>query len=158
MSQKQAISQTPIDLKPEDEARTKAKTGAASPEATPAPPANEAQPPQNREQQQPKPGPRPQAPRRIPEGGGSGGGADNSVQITSPGSAQAGRPAPQKRPAAPARAHVAANDDMPSIGGLIYAMQQRPSRSPFLIALIAALAISYRAKVVSAMPTFMRLR
>lgn len=27
---------------------------------------------------------------------------------------------------------------MPSIGGLIYAMQQRPSRSPFLIALIAS--------------------
>ena len=27
---------------------------------------------------------------------------------------------------------------MPSIGGLIYAMQQRPSRSPFLIALLAS--------------------
>ena len=35
MSQKQAISQTPLDLKPEDEARAKAKSGAASPEATP---------------------------------------------------------------------------------------------------------------------------
>ena len=33
---------------------------------------------------------------------------------------------------------MAANDDMPSIGGLIYALQQRPSRSPFLIALITS--------------------
>ncbi len=79
--------------------------------------------------QQPKPS-RPQAPRRIQESG------DNTVQIASTN--QPGRPAPQKRPSAPARAHVPANDDMPSIGGLIYAMQQRPSRSPFLIALIAS--------------------
>ena len=83
----------------------------------------------NRDPQQPKPN-RPQAPRRISENG------DNTVQISSP--AQPGRPAPQKRPPAPTRSHVPANDDMPSIGGLIYAMQQRPSRSPFLIALIAS--------------------
>lgn len=37
----------------------------------------------------------------------------------------------------PVRA-VAANDDMPSIGGLIYALQQRPSKSPFYIALAAS--------------------
>ena len=128
MSQKQAISQTPIDLKPEDEARLKAaKSGAISPEATPNPPSGEAQPAPNRDQQ-PKPG-RPQAPRRIQDG-------DNTVQISS--SNQPARPAPQKRPPAPTRSHVPANDDMPSIGGLIYAMQQRPSRSPFLIALIAS--------------------
>ena len=128
MSQKQAISQTPIDLKPEDEARLKAaKSGAASPEANPNPPSGEAQPAPNRDQQ-PKPG-RPQAPRRIHDG-------DNTVQISS--SNQPARPAPQKRPPAPTRSHVPANDDMPSIGGLIYAMQQRPSRSPFLIALIAS--------------------
>ena len=131
MSQKQAISQTPIDLKPEDEARAKAKSGAASPEAAPTPPSAEAQAAPNRDQQQqqPKPG-RPQAPRRIQDSG------DKTVQISSPTQPQ--RPAPQKRPPAPARAHVPANDDMPSIGGLIYAMQQRPSRSPFLIALIAS--------------------
>ncbi|MFY9875271.1 MAG: hypothetical protein WAL20_06460, partial [Rhodomicrobium sp.] len=128
MSQKQAISQTPIDLKPEDEARLKAaKSGAISPEATPNPPSGEAQPAPNRDQQ-PKPG-RPQAPRRIQDG-------DNTVQISS--SNQPARPVPQKRPPAPTRSHVPANDDMPSIGGLIYAMQQRPSRSPFLIALIAS--------------------
>lgn len=50
----------------------------------------------------------------------------------------------QQRPQAVARASagpvraVAANDDMPSIGGLIYAMQQRPSRTPFYMALIAS--------------------
>jgi hypothetical protein len=36
------------------------------------------------------------------------------------------------------RAQLAANDDAPSIGGLIFALQQRPSRSPFLIAAIAS--------------------
>lgn len=34
----------------------------------------------------------------------------------------------------PVRA-IAANDDMPSIGGLVHALQQRPSKSPFYIAL-----------------------
>jgi F0F1-type ATP synthase membrane subunit b/b' len=37
----------------------------------------------------------------------------------------------------PVRA-IAANDDMPSIGGLVYALQQRPSKSPFYIALAAS--------------------
>jgi hypothetical protein len=49
-----------------------------------------------------------------------------------------GRTVAQKRPATATRTHVPANDDMPSIGGLIYALQQRPSRSPFLIALVAS--------------------
>src|SRR6185437_3072009 len=43
-------------------------------------------------------------------------------------------PPPQRRLAAPA------NDDIPSIGGLIFALQQRPSRTPFLIALAASVA------------------
>ncbi|MGH6866064.1 MAG: hypothetical protein ACREDO_07850 [Methyloceanibacter sp.] len=41
-------------------------------------------------------------------------------------------PPPQRRLAPPA------NDDIPSIGGLIFALQQRPSRTPFLIALAAS--------------------
>ncbi|MDZ4792558.1 MAG: hypothetical protein SGJ17_15375 [Hyphomicrobiales bacterium] len=45
---------------------------------------------------------------------------------------------PAKRAAAVSRAQLAANDDAPSIGGLIFALQQRPSRSPFLIALITS--------------------
>jgi hypothetical protein len=45
------------------------------------------------------------------------------------------RAAPASRAATgPVRA-VAANDDMPSIGGLVYALQQRPSKSPSYIAL-----------------------
>ncbi len=48
------------------------------------------------------------------------------------------RTAPASRAATgPVRA-VAANDDMPSIGGLVYALQQRPSKSPFYIALGAS--------------------
>jgi len=43
-------------------------------------------------------------------------------------------PPPQRRPATPA------NDDVPSIGGLIFALQQRPSRTPFLVALAASVA------------------
>ena len=43
-------------------------------------------------------------------------------------------PPPQRRLGAPA------NDDVPSIGGLIFALQQRPSRTPFLVALVASLA------------------
>ncbi len=37
----------------------------------------------------------------------------------------------------PARA-IAANDDRPAIGGLVYALQQRPSKSPFYIAIAAS--------------------
>ncbi|RME98443.1 MAG: hypothetical protein D6773_14460, partial [Alphaproteobacteria bacterium] len=54
------------------------------------------------------------------------------------GEGQAGEHGPGRRQAQPARARIAANDDLPSIGGLIYALQQRPSRSPFLFALGAS--------------------
>jgi hypothetical protein len=132
MSQKQAISQTPIDLKPEDEAQAKPKAGGAPAEAGHEAPAGESQSIANRDQRQQLKQARGPAPRRVNDDG------DNTVQITPPG--QTGRPAGQKRPAAPARSNVPANDDMPSIGGLIYALQQRPSRSPFLIALGASVA------------------
>lgn len=128
MSQKQAISQTPIDLKAEDEARAKGKAAGAPAEVNAGAQPGDAHPVPSRDQQ-PNPA-RPQSARRIQDGG------EKTVQLTSPG--QQSRPAAQKRPAAPSRAHVPANDDMPSIGGLIYAMQQRPSRSPFLIALFAS--------------------
>jgi len=39
-----------------------------------------------------------------------------------------------------ASGRVAANDDMPSIGGLIYALQQRPSRNIFYVALGSTIA------------------
>ena len=57
--------------------------------------------------------------------------------------ATAARTAPRgRRPAGPAprrMATTAANDDLPSIGGLIFALQQKPSKSPFLFALVASL-------------------
>lgn len=44
------------------------------------------------------------------------------------------RRAAKRRAAGPARDRIAANDDAPSIGGLIYALNQTPSRRPFRIA------------------------
>ena len=43
----------------------------------------------------------------------------------------------RRRPAGPPRGKVAANDDAPSIGGLIYALEQKPSSAPFKYAAIA---------------------
>ncbi len=44
----------------------------------------------------------------------------------------------RRRPAGPVRERLAANDDAPSIGGLIYALQQRPSAKPFHYATVAS--------------------
>ncbi len=43
-----------------------------------------------------------------------------------------------RRPAGPSRGRIAANDDAPSIGGLIYALNQKPSNKPFMIAATAS--------------------
>ena len=45
----------------------------------------------------------------------------------------------RRRPAGPSRNRIAANDDGPSIGGLIYALQQKPSNKPFKVAGIASI-------------------
>lgn len=51
-------------------------------------------------------------------------------------------PAPRRvarrRPAGPARNRIAANDDVPSIGGLIYSLEQKPSNKAFRIAAFAS--------------------
>ena len=44
----------------------------------------------------------------------------------------------RRRPTGPVRQKVAANDDAPSMGGLIYALQQKPSNKPYRIAAIAS--------------------
>jgi hypothetical protein len=44
----------------------------------------------------------------------------------------------RRRAAQPSRATIAANDDVPSIGGLIYALQQKPSQRPMTAAAIAS--------------------
>lgn len=56
---------------------------------------------------------------------------------TSDPDAQPARRAARRRPAGPPRGKVAANDDAPSIGGLIYALEQKPSSAPFRYAAIA---------------------
>ncbi len=43
----------------------------------------------------------------------------------------------RRRPAGPPRQKIAANDDAPSIGGLIYALEQKPATTPFKYAAIA---------------------
>jgi hypothetical protein len=45
----------------------------------------------------------------------------------------------RRRPAGPSRSRVAANDDGPSIGGLIYALQQKPSNTTYKIAAFASI-------------------
>ncbi len=53
-----------------------------------------------------------------------------------------GEPPPRRqarrRAAGPARGQMAANDDTPSIGGLIYALEQAPSNKPFVYAGVAS--------------------
>lgn len=77
------------------------------------------------------------ATRRSAQRDGSTRGGDRrsavEQQVASQGSSQADR-----RRAAPARRRFAANDDVPSIGGLIFALQQKPSNRPFVIAGIAS--------------------
>jgi len=53
---------------------------------------------------------------------------------------ESGRRAAKRRPAGPPRQRIAANDDAPSIGGLIYALNQKPSNTPFVRAGMASLA------------------
>ncbi len=89
MSQKQAISQTPIDLKAEDEARAKGKAAAAPAEVNAGAQPGDIHPVPGRDQQQPNAGRASEiaAARRIQDGG------DKTVQISSPG--QPTRPAAQ---------------------------------------------------------------
>ncbi|MGE5267764.1 MAG: hypothetical protein ACM3L9_10400, partial [Deltaproteobacteria bacterium] len=51
---------------------------------------------------------------------------------------QSPRRAARRRPAGPPRGQIPANDDVPSIGGLIYALDQKPDSKPFRYAMIAS--------------------
>lgn len=55
----------------------------------------------------------------------------------------------RRRPAGPPRGKIAANDDAPSIGGLIYALEQKPSSAPFKYAGIATAVWSFICLVFS---------
>ena len=68
-----------------------------------------------------------------------------ALDLTEGASSNAAKPITRsRRPAGPAQRRIAAaaaaNDDVPSIGGLIFALQQRPSRTPFVFALFASIA------------------
>jgi hypothetical protein len=68
--------------------------------------------------------------------------SDRETEGDTPGSDPA-KPFSRNRRAAGSpqrRIATAANDDVPSIGGLIFALQQKPSRTPFLLAAIASAA------------------
>jgi hypothetical protein len=61
----------------------------------------------------------------------------------------------RRRPAGPVRNRIAANDDAPSIGGLIYALEQKPSGKPFTYAAIASgawgvIGVAFAAIIVGA--------
>lgn len=84
------------------------------------------------------PPPLPGAPRR----GRAAEASANPAQPdgTAPGADEEARPqrrVSRRRPAGPVRGRIAANDDAPSIGGLIYALEQKPSNKPFFYAGIA---------------------
>ena len=64
----------------------------------------------------------------------------------------------RRRAAGPSRNRIAANDDGPSIGGLIFALQQKPSNTPFKFAAItsliwAVLGIGFAALSIGSDPT-----
>ncbi len=67
-------------------------------------------------------------------------GSDASGQSPAAGAADsdAVRRVGRRRAAGPARSRLAANDDSPSIGGLIYALNQTPSNKPFVVAAAAS--------------------
>lgn len=61
----------------------------------------------------------------------------SAANDSKPGDAPSRRVA-RRRPAGPVRSKIAANDDVPSIGGLIYALEQKPSTKVFRVAAIAS--------------------
>ncbi|MEO1719376.1 MAG: hypothetical protein AAFR23_04005 [Pseudomonadota bacterium] len=75
--------------------------------------------------------------RSDPETPGDNGSDDDHTQADP---AQPERRRARRRPAGLPREHIAANDDQPSIGGLLYALNRKPSNKPFFIATIASAA------------------
>ncbi len=121
MTQKQGTTSKPLDTKVSEDPLSKQAEAQATPDgrATATRPETVAQTKTIDGTASPVRG---VAARRIPDSGDGG----------------PSRPAVQQKRSAAAARHIPANDDMPSIGGLIYALQQRPSRSPFIIALVAS--------------------
>jgi ABC-type transporter Mla subunit MlaD len=64
--------------------------------------------------------------------------ASANPEAVVPGAQAKTRRPGSRRPAGPARSTIAANDDAPTIGGLIYALNQQPSQQPFIVAAAAS--------------------
>lgn len=62
----------------------------------------------------------------------------SSSQVPSAYNDAPARRVARRRPAGPVRGKIAANDDVPSIGGLIYALEQKPSTKIFRLATLAS--------------------
>ena len=107
------------------------------PGTPPKPAAQQASPKPAAQQSGPKPtalqsGPKPasqQPPPKQPKDATAAPAADTADKT-----GDAGPPSQKRRAAAPPRSRIAANDDAPSIGGLIFALQQKPSNQPFMLA------------------------
>jgi predicted pyridoxine 5'-phosphate oxidase superfamily flavin-nucleotide-binding protein len=88
----------------------------------------------------PSPSPAPEAPPAPPELP-----AEEKSLLDTPTPDETDEPAAprrrmaRRRAAGPSRNRIAANDDGPSIGGLIFALQQKPSNTPFKFAGIASI-------------------
>ncbi len=84
----------------------------------------------------------PALPPPLPKGEAKGRKPKSAPPPAPPEPAAADEPNPRRaarrRPAGPPRGQVAANDDVPSIGGLIYALDQKPDNKPFRYAMIAS--------------------
>lgn len=82
----------------------------------------------------PPPMPSPSKADADQEKAGARASADSATVEDAPADEQSQRRAAKRRPAGPARSQLAANDDIPTIGALIYALEQKPSRQPFKVA------------------------
>ena len=74
----------------------------------------------------------------APDDAPSDDGEPESEAVDVPESDAPRRRMARRRAAGPSRNRIAANDDGPSIGGLIFALQQKPSNAPFKFAAIAS--------------------
>lgn len=122
----------------------------ATPVALPAPPASS-----NVEPLLPRPPAPPAPPAASPAAMGPLRGAVSSPTTPVGNEDEPQRRLARRRPAGPVRNRVAANDDAPSIGGLIYALEQRPSNKPFIYAGFASalwglIALGFSYAIVSA--------
>jgi ABC-type transporter Mla subunit MlaD len=78
-------------------------------------------------------------PPPIPGGAKAGAKVDEQPPEEPAAEGNPDRRVARRRPAGPSRSRIAANDDAPSIGGLIYALNQRPSNQPYTVAIVASL-------------------